>query len=117
MSYVKVLVIVLIFVGETLGIYAELSSARTRYFATGSFLQIFIKMFLVMTVAGAFLISGYMLGFKSFQNIWIVSAISITSILIMEPIAAYAFFKQLPTTGALVGLILGALGFSATLFL
>jgi hypothetical protein len=39
---------------------------------------------------------------------------SITSILIIEPLIAYLVLKQLPTKGALIGLILGALGFAAT---
>ncbi len=60
-------------------------------------------------------IAGYILGYKSFQNIWIVSALSITSILIIEPILGYALFQQLPTKGAFLGLILAVIGFIVTL--
>jgi hypothetical protein len=55
-----------------------------------------------------------MIGYKSFKNIWVVSALSITSILIMEPLIGYIIFQQLSTRGALVGLLLGAVGFAAT---
>ncbi len=72
-------------------------------------------MFSIITLAGAFLILGYMLGYSAFKNIWIVSAASITSILIMEPILGFLFFRQMPTTGATIGLILGAVGFITTL--
>ncbi|MEM5778032.1 MAG: hypothetical protein QXK49_00160 [Candidatus Aenigmatarchaeota archaeon] len=61
------------------------------------------------------LILGYIFGFSSFKNIWIVSIISITSILISEPILAYTFFHQMPTTGALIGLVFGVLGFISTI--
>jgi hypothetical protein len=55
-----------------------------------------------------------MYGYRSFRNIWIVSALSITSILIMEPLIGYLVFQQLPTRGALFGLLLGAAGFLVT---
>ena len=55
-----------------------------------------------------------MAGLKAFDNIWVVTAISVTSILIIEPIIAYSIFRTLPTGGVLVGMILGALGFVAT---
>lgn len=114
--YFKILVIVLLFVGEALSIYAEILGAKTNTISSQPFLQIFLKMFLIITIAGGFLIAGYMLGFTAFKNIWIVSVVSITSILIMEPVLAYAIFKQLPTKGAIIGLVLGFFGFIATIF-
>jgi hypothetical protein len=58
-----------------------------------------------------------MFGLKIFKNIWIVSVISITSILIIEPFIAYFIGGQLPTKGAIIGLVFGVLGFAAALFL
>jgi len=107
----KILVIVFIFAGEALSIYAEMAGARTNSLLQQPFMQIFAKLFIFILVGSALLLAGYMLGFSAFKNIWIVSVTSITSILIIEPVLAYAFFQQLPTTGALIGLILGALGF------
>lgn len=97
----KVIAIVLLVIGEALSIYAEMLSIKSNSF---------IKMFVLITVAGGLLIAGYMIGYKAFKNIWIVGAISITSILIVEPALAYLFFQQLPKTGALVGLIMGTIG-------
>lgn len=109
----QILVLILIFLGETLSIYAEMIGARTL---TNSFWQVFFKMFIIITFAGAMLIVGYMLGFQAFKNIWIVSVISIGAILIVEPILAYTIFQQLPTTGALIGFILGIIGIICATF-
>ena len=106
---IKVLSILLLFLGEGFAIYAEMIAARNLNLVGRPFLSTFLKMFFVIIIAGGFLIAGYMLGFKSFQNIWIVSAASITSILIIEPILAWTIFQQLPTKGALLGLIFGVL--------
>lgn len=115
--WLKFMVVFLIFFGESISIYAEMMGAREHDVGKIAFGSIFIKMFIIIAVAGGLLIAGYMLGFQSFQNIWIVSVTSITSILIMEPLLGYLFFHQLPGTGAIVGLILGVLGFLATMFL
>ncbi|MBI4173778.1 MAG: hypothetical protein HY519_03610 [Candidatus Aenigmarchaeota archaeon] len=115
MADAKLLAIALILAGEALAIYAEMLGAKA-YAESSPFLAAFLKMLLVMTVGGGFLIAGYMLGFQAFQNIWIVTAASITSILIIEPILAYTLFQQLPTKGAMVGLALGLAGFLAALF-
>ena len=69
-----------------------------------------------MAVGGGLVVAGYMTGFKAFKNIWIVSVISIASILLVEPIMNYFIVGQLPTRGALVGLVLGAGGLFSALF-
>ena len=107
----------LLFLGEGFAIYAEMIAARNLNLVGRPFLSTFLKMFFVIIIAGGFLIAGYMLGFKSFQNIWIVSAASITSILIIEPILAWAIFQQIPTKGALLGLIFGAAGFLSAILI
>ena len=109
----KLFVIIIIFAGEALAIYAEMVGARQ--FSDKVFVQLFLKMFLIMTSGGIFLVAGYMIGYKHFQNIWIVSAISVTSILIIEPFLAYSLFHQLPSRGALLGFIFGSVGFAVTL--
>lgn len=114
--YSKILVLVLLFVGEALAIYAEMVGAKSNAIASQPFLQIFLKMFLLFALAGGFLIAGYMLGFNAFKNIWIVSAVSITSILIVEPILAWTIFHQVPTAGAIGGFVLGAVGLFLAIF-
>jgi len=105
--WIKILVIALIFIGEAISIFAEMVGARSNNIASEPFWQIFLKVFLIIAIAGGFLVLGYMLGFNAFKNIWIVSVASITSILIMEPILAWAFFKQAPTIGATIGFVMG----------
>jgi hypothetical protein len=61
------------------------------------------------------LIAGYVISYATFKNIWVVSAVSVTSILIVEPALSYLVFRELPGRGAIIGLTLGALGFLATL--
>ena len=113
----KILVIILLFFGEALAIYTEMAVAKNSQIISQPILQVFIKMFLLMIVASLFLIAAYMLGINAFKNIWIVSAISITSILLVEPILAWLFFHQVPTPGAIIGFSLGTIGlFIATFF-
>jgi hypothetical protein len=111
--FYKIAAIVILFLGEALSVYAEMIAARAHTSTNHSFMAIFFKGFIMIVFAGAFLIVGYMLGYKFFKNIWVVSALSITSILIMEPLIGYLVFQQLPTRGAVLGLILGAAGFVA----
>jgi len=116
-NLIKVLVIVLVALGEGFAIFAEMWAAK-HYSGTGtSFWQVLLKMFLVFAIGGSLLIAGYMFGLKAFKNIWIVSVTSITSIVILEPILAYFFLQQVPTTGATIGFILGVIGlFVAVIF-
>jgi len=113
----KILILLLIFAGEGFAIYAEMLGAKSFSISNQPVLRIFLKMLLIFMVGGGFLTAGYIFGYKIFKNIWIVSAVSITSILIIEPILAILFFKQWPTTGAAIGLILGAIGFIFALVL
>jgi hypothetical protein len=110
----KLLSLTLIVIGEILAIYAELFAAHQLQ--TKNSQQIFWTSFAIMTLAGAALLGGYMLGYKSFDNIWIVVAVSIGSILIVEPIVAYAMFKEIPTKGAIIGLVLGVAGTFTSMF-
>lgn len=116
-TLLKILVIILIFAGEALAIYTEMMAAKNSSLASQPTFQIFLKMFIMMTVAGVFLIAGYTLGINAFKNIWIISVTSITSILLIEPLLAWLFFHQAPSPGAIIGFSLGAIGlFIATFF-
>ncbi|OGT36653.1 MAG: hypothetical protein A3F11_11565 [Gammaproteobacteria bacterium RIFCSPHIGHO2_12_FULL_37_14] len=110
----KVVTILFLFFGEAFSVYSEMVAAKSHQIALESSSSIYIKACLLIAMAGCLLIAGYMIGYKSYRNIWIVSAMSITSILIMEPLIGYIVFQQLPTRGALIGLIFGAIGFVAT---
>jgi hypothetical protein len=58
-----------------------------------------------------------MVGYAHLKNIWIVMAVSVGSIVVVEPLLAYMMFEHLPTTGAVIGLVLGVVGILAALFL
>lgn len=105
-----ILAIVLIISGEALGIFSEIYGARLFSTHTGSPFLLFMKAFSVMIVGGGLLLAGYMIGYKNFKNIWIVSAVSISSVLVIEPILNFTLFHQPPTRGALNGLIFEVLG-------
>jgi hypothetical protein len=109
----KILTIALLFFGESLSIYAEVVAAKNIH----AFGSTFLKMSLLMAIAGIALIAGYMLGVKYLQNIWVIGAISIVSIIIMEPIITYSIFHELPSKGALIGLVLGVFGLASALFI
>ncbi len=110
----KVASIIAIFLGEAIAIYAEVFSSKVmdKEFLWG----LFTKSLLLMLVGCVLLLFGYIIGVRSFHNIWVVSVISITSILVAEPAFNYLIFQQLPTPGAFIGLILGIVGLGAALF-
>jgi hypothetical protein len=104
----KLVAVILLFFGEALAIYAELYAANKNI--SGFDKGLFVKMTLLMAVAGAALIAGYMFGYKSFSNVWIVIALSVGAIVIIEPVIAYLLFRELPTRGAVIGMVLGVAG-------
>ena len=70
-----------------------------------------------MALAGLLLIAGYMFGLKYIQNIWVIGAVSIASIIIMEPIITYLLFREIPSRGALLGFVFGILGLLSALLI
>ena len=114
-TVLQALSIVLLFFGESLAIYFEIAGANKVVSQNKISNKIFLEFFILIAIAGALLISGYFIGILVFKNIWIVSVISIVSILIVEPILAYFIFKQFPATGALIGFVLGVIGLIVTL--
>lgn len=106
----KTLSILLIILGELLAIYAEVQAARKGFTFASFFPAVF-----VITLAGGMLVIGYVLGVAAFGDIWVVSVISITSIIVAEPIVNYMVFRDLPSIGTAVGFGLGALGLVVSL--
>lgn len=107
----------LVVIGEASVIYCEMISAKLFETSGKPFWAVFLKIFLVMTLGAWILMSGYMLGLRAFKNIWIVSVISLSSVLLLDPAMSLLVVKQLPTRGALIGFVLGALGLLAAIFL
>ncbi len=109
----RIIPFLFLFLGESLAIYSEVIAAKN----IDTFSSTFWKMSGLMALAGLLLIAGYMLGLKYFNNIWIVGVISIASIIIMEPLVTYFLFHELPSKGALIGLVLGIVGLLSALFI
>ncbi len=111
----KIISISLLFFGEVLIIYAEILSAKMFYTQSQPFWFVLSRVGLVALISTFMLLCGYMFGLQAFKNIWVVTVISITSILLAEPILTYTVTHQLPTKGAIAGLILGLIGLILTL--
>lgn len=109
----KIIPIIFIFLGESLAIYSEVIAAKNIH----TFVPTLWKMSLIMALAGLLLVAGYMFGLKYLQNIWIIGAVSIASIIIMEPLITYILFHELPAKGAFIGFIFGILGLLSALFI
>ena len=111
----KLLVFLAIVIGEILMIYAEISGARDNAAAVhGSLLW---KVYIIGAIGIWITLTGYIFGIYVYKNIWVVTVVSIVTILLVEPPIAYFMTHQSPTRGAIVGFVLGALGLLATLFL
>lgn len=98
-----------LFFGEFIIIGVEMWAAK-QFGNTQNHLHIFLIAFVVSLVACVLLVYGYTYGYQAFKNIWIVTAISISGILVVEPIIAWLLFRELPTIGAGVAFGLAILG-------
>ncbi|MBH5371116.1 hypothetical protein [Bradyrhizobium glycinis] len=112
----KIVALAAIFLGEALSILAELLASRQLGKAGGDPAML-LPMVLLISFGGILLIFGYALGYMHLKNIWIVVAISVGAILVVEPILVLLLFRDVPTAGSLIGLMLGALGTLAAIFL
>ncbi len=74
-----------------------------------------LYLFAMIFVGCALLLFGYAIGYNTTKNIWVVTAVAISALLIIEPTLAYILFHQLPEKGALLGFLLGAVGLIVTL--
>ncbi|MGY3238077.1 hypothetical protein ACVWZ4_001265 [Bradyrhizobium sp. USDA 4472] len=112
----KIVAVAAIFLGEALSILAELIASR-QFGKTGGHMAMLWPMFLLASFAGILLVFGYALGYMHLKNIWIIVAISVGAILVLEPILTLLLFRDVPTVGSLIGLLLGAFGALAAIFL
>ncbi|MGY3487793.1 phosphoglycerol transferase MdoB-like AlkP superfamily enzyme [Bradyrhizobium sp. USDA 4011] len=105
----KIVAVAAIFLGEAISIIAELIASR-RFGKAGGDVTMLLPMFLLISFGGILLVFGYALGYMHLKNIWIIVAISVGAILVVEPILTLLLFRDVPTAGSLIGLMLGALG-------
>ena len=106
----KIAAVLFIALGEALTIYAQVYAARESHIGSIQIASIFLQLFPFVAIGCVFLLAGYFLGIRALKNIWMVSVVSILSILIIEPVIVYTVFLQLPTTGAVIGFVLAIIG-------
>jgi len=97
-----------LFFGESLIIGAEMWASR--FFDPARPWAVILPATAMSIVGVCLLVYGYTFGYQAFKNIWIVTAISIAAILAVEPLVAWLLFREMPTTGAFIALVLGVIG-------
>lgn len=100
----QIISVLLVIVGELFAITAEVLYSRGKGF---------YSMAALMTIAGILLLLGYGLGYKHLKSLWIIYVVSITAILILEPIIIYFVTGETASLGTKIGFIFGLLGFLA----
>lgn len=115
----KYLVLILLFVGEATSIYAEEIGAKLYASTTHpmTFAQSLLHTAIPLVLGALCIITAYTLGLRYLHNIWIISAVSFASILLVEPAFDYWYIGQTPTLGAAFGMVFAVLGICSTLFI
>lgn len=106
----------LMVLGEYCAIYSEVVTARLAQTGSDSW-GVFVLPVALMCFAGVCLLGAYWLGYRVVGDIWVVTVVSVTSLLILEPIVVWTLFHEAPGRGALIGFCLGALGMLSTVLL
>ncbi|MFL1480653.1 hypothetical protein [Pseudomonas grimontii] len=102
--------------GEFCAIYSEVVTAKLAHTGNGSW-EGFVLPVVLMCFAGLCLLGAYWLGYVAVGDIWIVTVVSVTSLLLLEPVVVWSLFQEAPGRGALIGFVLGALGMLSTVLL
>lgn len=94
----KFIILLFIFLGEFIGIALEIILA-SKFRSSENFPEIlkwliFLIPFFVLSFV--LLLIGYIYGYRYFQKIWIITIVSWSSIVLIEPILNYLIFKELP---------------------
>lgn len=102
----------LMVLGEFCAIYSEVVTARLAQTGSSSSEE-FVLPIVLMCFAGFCLLGAYWLGYVAVGDIWIVTVVSVTSLLLLEPVVVH----EAPGRGALIGFVLGALGMLSSVLL
>ncbi|EPL04052.1 hypothetical protein JFV28_23780 [Pseudomonas sp. TH05] len=102
--------------GEFCAIYSEVVAARLAHTGNTTWADLALPV-LIMCFAGICLIGAYWLGYVAVGDIWLITVVSVTSLLLLEPLVIWAIFHEQPGRGALIGFCLGALGMLSAVFL
>ncbi|GAB4140474.1 MAG: hypothetical protein Fur0024_1780 [Patescibacteria group bacterium] len=115
----KIIPLILLSVGEILYLLSEsfIAFGADKNYSVETFWKRFFISIFFTTISSSMILLGYYFGNKLTKNIWIVSVISICSVIVIEPIINFLVFKDFPPFGALIGFVLGFFGVLATIFL
>ncbi len=113
----RFIVLIILFVGEAAGICAEMMGAKAYAQSGTTFISAFLPTLPLILLSACMLVVAYTLGLRAFSNIWAVTAISVGSILIVEPLFNLFYIGQTPTLGSALGFAFGAAGILSSLFL
>jgi hypothetical protein len=98
MTGLKLACVLLMVAGEGSMIAAEVMATKTDWMTP--------RVLLFQWLAATLLLAAYSIGFKAWQDVWIVSVISVTTIVISEPIIVWHFTNSLPNRQTVVSLVL-----------
>lgn len=113
----RIIVLLILSIGEAIGIWAEMMGARAYAQSGSTFTGSLLPTVLPILASAAMLITAYTLGLKAFNNIWAVSAISIGSILVVEPLFNLFYIGEMPTLGSGLGFAFGVAGILSSFLL
>ena len=105
--WLKLFSVAMLAFGEALCIYSEMLVAKKPDW---------LWTFFLITLAGIPLLLGYHYGYKAFGNMWAVMAVSVVSILLVEPTMVWMMFGDIPTRNSIIAFCLGATGLLLVLF-
>jgi hypothetical protein len=97
----KMTSIILMFLWEFLIIYAENYAAK--YSSISWSVEQWVLIVTLVVVSGLMLVFAYKTWYQAFENIRVVVAISVGSIVIVEPLVSRYMFQEIPHIGALIG--------------
>lgn len=114
----KFIIILFIFLGEFIGIALEIILAN-KFRASENFPEIlkwliFLIPFFVLSFV--LLSIGYIYGYRHFQKIWIITIVSWSSIVLIEPILNYLILKELPQGKIIVSGLLALSAIAISVF-
>ncbi|MBP6889882.1 MAG: hypothetical protein KBC19_04885 [Candidatus Moranbacteria bacterium] len=84
-----------LFFGEVFIIGSEMWAAK-NYDASKPW-TVLVPTLVVSIIAVMLLVYGYIFGYQAFKNIWVVTALSVAGILVVEPLVAWFLFREIPT--------------------
>jgi len=110
----KLLILVTLFTGEALVIWAEMLGASLYAAGNLSLVRVLMYTALPLCAGSVFLVLSYTFGLRMFSNIWILSVTSLGAVLTVEPLFNFFYIGQTPTPGAGIGFVLGVMGIIAS---